>query len=274
MIYSQKINRPTEKAPESTFNVKAKETFTNELFGELTIFISGDDNLYFIADEVTDALGYIRSRDAVTQHCKGALKHRIGVQTGIKKDGTPAIQEVEKNIIPESDVYRLVMRSKLPSAERFQDWVTEDVLPSIRKRGMYATDNVLDNILNNPDFAINLLTKYKEEKELRKKEEMKRMYIEERMELLAHTERTFTATEIAKECGFSSAILLNKFLEKHKIQYKRNDVWLPYADYATKGYYDLKQQIIEGKKDPVYYAKFTQKGREFVINLVNEKASY
>jgi len=263
MIYSQKINRPTENVPESTFNVKAKETFSNDLFGELTVIISGDEKLFFIGKEVAESLGYANTEQAVRIHCKNTETYPLEISGQVR----------HVKIISESDVYRLVMRSKKEEAEKFQDWVTEDVLPSIRKRGMYATDNVLDNILNNPDFAINLLTKYKEEKELRKQEEMKRMYIEERMELLAHTERTFTATELAKECGFSSAVLLNKFLEKHKIQYKRNDVWIPYADYATKGYYDLKQQIIEGKKDPVYYAKFTQKGREFVINLVNEKAS-
>lgn len=264
MIYSQKINRPTEKAPESAFNVKAKETFTNDLFGELIVIVDEDEKLFFIGKQVAEALGYSNTRDAIAKHCRAQSTVAI-------HDGTMGNPNV--TIIPESDVYRLIMRSNLPSAERFQDWVMEEVLPSIRKRGMYATDNVLDNILNNPDFAINLLTKYKEEKQLRKEEEKKRLIAEERIELLSHTERTYTATELAKECGFSSAVLLNKFLEKHKIQYKRNDVWLPYADYATKGYYDLKQQIIDRKKDPVYYAKFTQKGREFVINLVNEKAS-
>lgn len=58
--------------------------------------------------------------------------------------------------IPEKDVYRLIMRSNLPNAEQFQDWVCDEVLPSIRKHGIYATDNVIDQILNNPDFGIEL----------------------------------------------------------------------------------------------------------------------
>lgn len=66
--------------------------------------------------------------------------------------------------IPEKDVYRLIMRSNLPNAEQFQDWVCDEVLPSIRKHGIYATDNVIDQILNNPDFGIELLTKLKEER--------------------------------------------------------------------------------------------------------------
>ena len=266
MIYSQKINRPTEKAPESTFNVKAKETFTNNLFGELTVIVDEDEKLFFIGKQVAEALGYTNSRKAVSDHCKNPIADGVTIRDVIGRDQ-------KMTIIPESDVYRLVMRSNLPSAEKFQDWVMEDVLPSIRKRGMYATDNVVDNILNNPDFAINLLTKYKEEKELRKQEEMKRKYIEERMELLAHTERTYTATELAKECGFSSAILFNRFLEKHEIQFKKNKLWLPHAKYSTQGYYEIKQQVIKGKPKPQYYSKFTQKGREFIVNFVNEKAS-
>jgi prophage antirepressor-like protein len=267
MIYS-----PTKNESQELLDIKSKEIFTNDLFGELTIMISNDEKLYFIANEVTDALGYVRSRDAITQHCKGALKHRIGVQTGIKKDGTPATQQVEKNIIPESDVYRLIMRSTLPSAEKFQDWVMEDVLPSIRKRGMYATDNVIDNFLNNPDFAIKILTEYKKEKQKRKEEEEKRVIAEEKVKLLTHVEKMYTATEIAKECGLSSAIALNMFLSQEKIHYKVNDTWVPYSEYSNKGYFHLKQEVLDTGK-VIYHRKITQMGREFIIDLINKKAS-
>ena len=230
--------------------VKSKETFSNEMFGELTVIRNHKDEIFFIGKEVAEKLGYTNPQKAIRDHCKGVNESLLPSAGGAQLT----------KIIPESDVYRLVMRSKKEEAERFQDWVVEDVLPSIRKRGMYATDNVVDKFLNDPDFAIKLLTEYKEEKQRRKEEEEKRIAAEERLELLSHTERTYTATELAKECGFSSAILFNKFLEKHEIQFKKNKLWLPHAQYSTQGYYETKQQIVNNKKE-VYYSKFTQKGR-------------
>ena len=100
-------------------------------------------------------------------------------------------------------MYRLITHSKLESAERFEDWVFDEVLPAIRKHGIYATDNVIDNILNNPDFGIQLLTKLKEER-------VARVEAERRNAILMHVNKTYTVTEIAKELGLKSAIQLNK----------------------------------------------------------------
>lgn len=108
--------------------------------------------------------------------------------------------------IPEKDVYRLIMRSNLPNAEQFQDWVCDEVLPSIRKHGIYATDNVIDQILNNPDFGIELLTKLKEERSAC-------IEAEKQVAVLTHVNKTYTCTEVAKELGLKSAIELNNRLK-------------------------------------------------------------
>lgn len=79
---------------------------------------------------MAEKLGYVDTTQAIRKHCKG------GVETTLPTAGGMQTMKV----IPESDVYRLVMRSKLEEAEKFQDWVVEEVLPSIRKRGMYVTD--------------------------------------------------------------------------------------------------------------------------------------
>lgn len=71
-------------------------------------------------------------------------------------------------VINESGLYALILGSKLPSARRFKHWVTSEVLPAIRKHGIYATEDVTDKILNNPEFGIELLTKYKEERDKRR----------------------------------------------------------------------------------------------------------
>lgn len=268
MIFSQLSNKPQVKQLE----VKSKEVFSNEMFGELTVIRNEKNDIFFIGKEVAEKLGYTRPNDAINDHCTRTSKRRIGVVTGKKKDGTDAIQEIEMVIIPESDVYRLVMRSKLPQAEKFQYWVVEEVLPSIRKRGMYATDNVVDKFLADPDFAIKLLTEYKEEKQKRLEAEQLQKEAEEKVQLLTHVEKMYTATEVGKECGFQSAIALNNFLVEKKVQYKVNDTWVPYSEYANKGYFHLKQEIFDTGK-VIYHRKITQLGRQFIINLVNEKGS-
>ena len=262
----------TENSSKKQLEVKSKEVFSNELFGELTVLKNEKDEIFFIGKEVAEKLGYSRPNDAINDHCIKTSKQRIGVVTGKRKDGTDAIQEIEMIIIPESDLYRLVMKSKKEEAEKFQDWVVEEVLPSIRKRGMYATDNVVDRFLADPDFAIKLLTEYKEEKQKRIEAEHLQKEAEEKIRLLTHVEKMYTATEVAKECGFQSAIALNNFLVEQRIQYKVNDSWVPYSEHTNKGYFHLKQEILDNGK-VIYHRKITQIGREFIINLVNKKAS-
>lgn len=89
---------------------------------------------------------------------------------------------------------------------------------------------------------------------------------EKKNAILMHVSKTYTATEIAKECGFRSAKELNNFLEEKKIQFKINGTWTAYADYADKGYFDIKQEVLDNGK-VIYYRKITQLGRDFILNL-------
>lgn len=164
-----------------------------------------------------------------------------------------------ENFLTESGVYKLIFKSRKEEAEKFQDWVTDEVLPTIRKHGAYMTDNVIDVIYNDPQAMIDLLTKLKEEKEAR-------VEAERRNNILMHTSKTYTTTEIAKELGFRSAIALNKDLCDKGIQYKANNTYVLYSDYADLGYVSIKQQILDNGKE-VYNRHFTQDGREFILNL-------
>ena len=105
--------------------------FHSDLFGDLTVLTHDDGSLWFIGKEVCEKLGYSNDRDALARHCKGVVKHDIRVEQSVT--GKQTI-----NIIPERDVYRLVMRSKLPTAEKFEEFVVSEVLPSIRKTGSYG----------------------------------------------------------------------------------------------------------------------------------------
>ena len=113
------------------------QVFNHEQFGDVRI-IEEDGRVLFCGKDVAAALGYDNPRKAVRDHCPHGTKRSIGVMTGKKADGTPAMQNVEMTFIPEGDLYRMITHSKLPAAERFEKWVFEKVLPTIRKTGGYG----------------------------------------------------------------------------------------------------------------------------------------
>ena len=115
------------------------QIFRNSEFGELGI-LEIEGKPYFPAIKCAKVLGYEDAKKAVKQHCKdpGVVFRPLGVQTGTKRDGTPAYQTVNQKLINEGNLYRLITHSKLPSAERFETWVFDEVLPAIRKTGAYG----------------------------------------------------------------------------------------------------------------------------------------
>jgi prophage antirepressor-like protein len=117
-----------------------------------------DGEPWFVAADVAEVLGYGNPRDAVAKHCKTP-------EILTSQNATFGVPNRGLTIIPERDVYRLIMRSKLPAAERFEEWVVGEVLPSIRKHGAYMTPQTLEDALLSPDFLIRLATELKKEQE-------------------------------------------------------------------------------------------------------------
>lgn len=119
-----------------------------------TVIINNEP--YFVGKDIADILGYQRADNAIRNHVdeEDKLTHRFSASG----------QNRNMTIINESGLYSLILSSKLPQAKEFKRWVTSEVLPTIRKNGMYATDELLDN----PDFAIATLQKLKEEREAKK----------------------------------------------------------------------------------------------------------
>lgn len=169
----------------------------------------------------------------------------------------------DDDFIPENIFYRLAMKAKNETAEKFQALVADEIIPSIRKNGIYATDNVIDEILNNPDFGIELLTKLKKRQA--------RVEAERKNAILTHVNKTYTMTEIAKELNLKSAIQLNKLLADRKIQYNVNGTWVLYSPYSSMGYEEIKQEILDSGK-VIYHRRITQLGREFILQLFNNVA--
>jgi len=128
--------------------------FESEEFGQVRAVMI-DDEPYFVGKDVAEILGYKRTADAISTHCKGSVKYRVLTNGG------------EQNIkcIPEGDLYRLVAHSKLPQAEKFERWVFDEILPLIRKYGAYMTDETINKGLKTPDTLFDLVNKLKEERE-------------------------------------------------------------------------------------------------------------
>ena len=121
------------------------QVFNHEQFGDVRIIEEGG-RVLFCGSDVAKALGYTNPRKALHDHCRCVTKRDAWVQTGTKSDGTPAMRLNSTNFIPEGDVYRLITHSKLPAAERFEKWVFDEVLPTIRKTGGYGQQINLEQL--------------------------------------------------------------------------------------------------------------------------------
>lgn len=132
--------------------------FNNAEFGEIRVMLI-DDDPWFVGKDIAVALGYAKPENALSAH----VDEQDKTTTLIQGDGSN--YKSKTTIINESGLYSLIFSSKLESAQRFKHWVTHDVLPSIRKHGMYMTDNLLETAIANPDFVIGLIQNMKAEKE-------------------------------------------------------------------------------------------------------------
>lgn len=129
--------------------------FNNAEFGEIRVMLI-DDDPWFVGKDIAVALGYNNPQKAIRDHVDEQDR-------GVNEMDTPGGKQ-PIIIINESGLYSLIFSSKLESAQRFKHWVTHEVLPSIRKHGMYMTDNLLETAIANPDFVIGLIQNMKAEK--------------------------------------------------------------------------------------------------------------
>lgn len=240
--------------------------FENDDFGKIrTLLVDGEP--YFYGNDVAKALGYVRPRKAILDHCKGVLKQDIVTKGG----------KQSASFIPESDIYRLIIHSKLPSAEKFSDWVFDEVLPSIRKHGAYMTDVTIEKLADNPDLLIELCNKLKAERQ--KNEELKKENTIQSQKLLEYEPKAtyydlvlqskgvIPITVIAKDFGIT-AYELNRILRDKKIQRKVGGVYVLNKKYADKGYTKSKTFVKNGMSYMSMY--WTQSGRLFIYDTLKQ----
>ena len=189
--------------------------FDNPEFGKVrTMEINGEP--YFVGKDVAEILGYSNTRDALTKHVDSEDKNTVAICDG---KGNP-----NQTVINESGLYSLILSSKLPKAKEFKRWVTSEVLPSIRKHGAYA----VDELLNDPEFAIKTFTALKEERKRSKR-------LSEQIE--ADKPKVIFADSVS---AAKSSILvgdLAKLLKQNGVNIGQNRLfeWLRQKGYLIKG---------------------------------------
>lgn len=250
--------------------------FNNEEFGNVRIIVE-DNEILFCGNDVAKALGYSSPKDTIRNRCKGATKHRT-LEKNKNRYGTITEQEVEMSFIPESDVYRLAFGSKLPNAEKFTDWVTKEVLPDIRKHGMYMSDEVVESVVSDPANFLKVLSAYVDSKnrveELEAENAQQKELIENQNEqievltpkgeyydLVISSPGALNIGVIAQDYGFT-ARKLNAMLHEWGIQYKNGKTWVLYSKYNNKGY--VKSETYADENISTIHTKWTQKGRYFI----------
>ena len=250
--------------------------FNNPIFGDLEI-LTLDGKEYFPATKVATILGYSNPRDAIARHCikdkPWVVKHDVWVQTGVQANGEPSMRKTEVNFIDEGNLYRLIVKSKLPQAQQFERWVFDEVLPMIRRTGMYISDDILFEFMNSPAMFNTLIDKYVDARN--KLEEAKPKI--ETYDRIMNSDAAFPMGTAAKIMNFQAPQRKRKSIGRNQmfqilrelniLQHERPYHNIPFQDYVDNGYFKVITKDSNG--DRVNATVWVTPRRiEFIMNLL------
>lgn len=242
---------------------------TPQLFdfkGQQVRTVTIDEEPYFVGRDLTNILQYSNGPKAIRDHVDDEDKT---VNDSFTVNGTAPV------LINESGLYSLILSSKLPQAHEFKRWVTSEVLPSIRKHGVYMTDEKIEEVLLNPDTIIKLATELKTERERRSIAEQRVNELTPKAsyyDLVLSNKSLVTITQIAKDYGMSGQAMNHK-LHDLGVIYKQGNTWLLYSKYQRTGWTHSETIMVtksDGTQKAVMHTKWTQKGRLGLYELLKQ----
>jgi anti-repressor protein len=250
------------------------QIFKSDSFGAVRTTTDENGKILFCGKDVAAALGYKKTADAISAHCKGVCEIPTPSNGGVQM----------MKFITEGDVYRLTFGSKLPTAEKFTDWVADEILPTIRRHGAYMTEQALEQALTSPDFLIQLATQLKEEKE---KSRQLESTVSKQNELLERAKPKICFANCVQTAETSILVgELAKILRQNSIEIgqKRLFEWLRNNGYLIKsgsdknmptqysmerGLFEIKETVIshsDGHTSISKTPKVTGRGQIYFIN--------
>ncbi|ABY46864.1 phage antirepressor Ant [Bacillus mycoides] len=246
------------------------QVFNSEEFGQVRTVVKGKD-VWFVAKDVCDVLEIVNATRSLSRLDEDEL-HSMKVA-----DSLGRLQET--NIINESGLYSIIMTSRKPQAKAFKKWVTSEVLPSIRKHGAYMTDQVLEQAVTNPDFAIGLLTKLKEEKE--KLAAAQQQIVQQQplvtfAEACMQSDQTLKVSEVAKLAAKHNIKIgqrqLFAKLREWNLMFKRSTE--PTQPAVEKGLFEITQGVKQKPSgEPFTWTTtyVTPKGQAYIIDRLKKE---
>ena len=234
-----------------------------------TVVIDGKP--YFVGKDIAEILGYKDTNNALKQHVDPEDKI-MGRQNATPSFIDSLGRKQYPSMVNESGLYDLIFGSHLPSAKRFKRWVTSEVLPSIRKHGLYAAED----LIGNPDLLVQVAQNLKKEREINTalmiELEQHEPILDYYHEIL-QSRGTMTITQIAQDYGMS-AYAMNQLLKRLKIQRKVNNQWVLLSAYVGKGYTKSETRLVQNGTKTVVATRWTQKGRLFLYARLKSEDIY
>ena len=214
-----------------------------------------DSEIWFVASDVTKILGYQNGRKAIVDHCLDGVTKKYTI-----KDVVNRFQEM--TIINESGIYQLVLASKMPNAIKFKDWVTSQVLPSIRKTGSYSVNQKPELSIEQMTLMViqNLQSKISEQQKQLEEQKPKVEFAEK----ISNTENAISVGEFAKVLKIGQNKLFD-WLRQNKYLMNNN---IPYQRYVELGYFKVIEWVLDAKNQVKFKTLITGKGQMYLTDKI------
>ena len=254
--------------------------FRNDVFGDILVIVKNNKE-YFDANGVASVLGYSNPRDAIIRHCneEGVIIHEVAISSKTRNGVDLKTQMYKKKFIDEGNLYRLIMKSKLKSACKFERWVCDEVIPSIRNHGAYIKEDLINEMLENPDLIISLAQRLKNEK--LKVKSLNKVICEnqEYIDLgrtIENTDGSITIGQYAKLISNKTNMGRNRlykwFRDNGYFINKGDDKNIPKQIYIESGLFKVNEKVVQTENGEILSIKplITGKGQKYFIDKILE----